>query len=234
MPKSWQTGYNKAKDGCPKIILKEQHMEEKSMSWGQAIKEVFTSSTVGKTMGAIFLLGFLGGAIYFYPQYNNKVEVDHYQPSQLTGGLKYDNVRCGRDTCVVLEDNAEVYNKPSVIEGQVLTRLSKGLKVELVAIDNSLDTNEFAAVTAVDLEFKKVMFFGRREFLPAGSRVTLIAGSGTEKTIKGKFYLEGRERELRFEREQLRLAHLGQWKKIRWQGQECWVKFNSLSEPMLM
>ena len=173
------------------------------------------------------VLGFATGAGYCWTQRSPQP----YNPAQLTQRLHYDRVEAGRMQCIVLRDQAELYNLPSTLQGKVIEHLSKNLPVDYVDVVSSQDKDERLALTTQQLQFRRWLF--EKHIIPAGTEVTVLREDNGSGETRGRVTVDGKSFDLDFDTELLRFAYVGQWKKVELNGKPGFVKFNELSEAKL-
>ena len=174
------------------------------------------------------IIGFATGAAYCWSQRT----AAPYNAAQLTQALHYDAVEAGRMQCVVLRDKVELYNLPSTLNGKVIEKLSKNVKVDYLTVVSSQDKDERQALTTQQLQFRRWLF--EKHIIPAKTPVTVLREDNGSGETKGRVTVDGKSFELDFATEFLRFAYVGQWKKVDFNGKTGFVKFNDLSEAKLM
>lgn len=182
-------------------------------------------------LAGFFVLGAVAGGVYALVSANS-VKTAKYNTAQLTQNLQYAEVEAGRLQCVVLQDKAEVYNKPSGLEGTVIERMSKGVQVDYLETVSSQDKDENFALTTVELQFQR--FWGARHIIPEGSQVQILRADRGDGEVKGRVFVDGRYYDKDFEVQYLRFPYVGQWKKVEFQGKPGYMKYEALSESKLM
>lgn len=185
------------------------------------------SKIIVYTMFVGMLLGF--GLNYFR---RSPLSAKGFEPAQLTANLKYDTVRAGKDTCVVQRDGAEMYDRPSAMRGKVLIALSGGQKVDYIGEEPSLDTEEGKGLTTIDINRAKLIFNSYR--IPKG---TVVDVTGFEEST-GRYIIntvvDGKRIETHVRKEGINLGYTGQWKKVRFNKQDGYVRYNDLTQPAFM
>ena len=166
-------------------------------------------------LAGFFVLGAVAGGVYALVSANS-VKTAKYNTAQLTQNLQYAEVEAGRLQCVVLQDKAELYNKPSGLEGTVIERMSKGVQVDYLETVSSQDKDENFALTTVELQFQR--FWGARHIIPEGSQVQILRADRGDGEVKGRVFVDGRYYDKDFEVQYLRFRYVGQWKKVEFQG----------------
>lgn len=182
-------------------------------------------------LAGFFVLGVVAGGVYALVSANS-VKTAKYNTAQLTQNLQYAEVEAGRLQCVVLKDKAELYNKPSGLEGTVIERMSKGVQVDYLETVSSQDKDENFALTTVELQFQR--FWGARHIIPEGSQVQILRADRGDGEVKGRVFVDGRYYDKDFEVQYLRFPYVGQWKKVEFQGKPGYMKYEALSESKLM
>ncbi len=182
-------------------------------------------------LAGFFVLGAVAGGVYALVSANS-VKTAKYNTAQLTQNLQYAEVEAGRLQCVVLQDKAELYNKPSGLEGTVIERMSKGVQVDYLETVSSQDKDENFALTTVELQFQR--FWGARHIIPEGSQVQILRADRGDGEVKGRVFVDGRYYDKDFEVQYLRFPYVGQWKKVEFQGKPGYMKYEALSESKLM
>lgn len=182
-------------------------------------------------LAGFFVLGAVAGGVYALVSANS-VKTAKYNTAQLTQNLQYAEVEAGRLQCVVLQDKAELYNKPSGLEGTVIERMSKGVQVDYLETVSSQDKDENFALTTVELQFQR--FWGARHIIPEGSQVQILRADRGDGEVKGRVFVHGRYYDKDFEVQYLRFPYVGQWKKVEFQGKPGYMKYEALSESKLM
>lgn len=182
-------------------------------------------------LAGFFVLGAVAGGVYALVSANS-VKTAKYNTAQLTQNLQYAEVEAGRLQCVVLKDKAELYNKPSGLEGTVIERMSKGVQVDYLETVSSQDKDENFALTTVELQFQR--FWGARHIIPEGSQVQILRADRGDGEVKGRVFVDGRYYDKDFEVQYLRFPYVGQWKKVEFQGKPGYMKYEALSESKLM
>lgn len=155
-----------------------------------------------------------------------------YNSAELTEGLQYTKVEAGRLQCVALYDKVELYNEPSGLNGKVIEYLSKGMKVDYIDTVNSQDKDANIAIVKQELKFRR--FFFQKHIIPAGTQVKIVREDNGGGEIVGRVVVDGREYELDFDTELLRLPYVGQWKKVELNGKPGFVKYTAVSDSKLM
>ncbi len=178
-----------------------------------------------------FIAGVIVGACYTLLT-NPSDDGRKYNTAQLTEKLQYAVVEAGRLQCVVLRDKAELYNIPSALEGNVIERMSKGVRVDYLDLVSSQDKDESYAVTAVEMQFQR--FWGRRHIIPAGTLVLLLRGDDGSGEVKGRVFVDGKYYEKNFSAAYLRFPYVGQWKKVEFNGKPGYMQYDALSDSKLM
>ena len=182
-------------------------------------------------LAGFFVLGAVAGGVYALVSANS-VKTAKYNTAQLTQNLQYAEVEAGRLQCVVMQDKAELYNKPSGLEGTVIERMSKGVQVDYLETVSSQDKDENFALTTVELQFQR--FWGARHIIPEGSQVQILRADRGDGEVKGRVFVDGRYYDKDFEVQYLRFPYVGQWKKVEFQGKPGYMKYEALSESKLM
>ena len=182
-------------------------------------------------LAGFFVLGAVAGGVYALVSANS-VKTAKYNTAQLTQNLQYAEVEAGRLQCVVLTDKAELYNKPSGLEGTVIERMSKGVQGDYLETVSSQDKDENFALTTVELQFQR--FWGARHIIPEGSQVQILRADRGDGEVKGRVFVDGRYYDKDFEVQYLRFPYVGQWKKVEFQGKPGYMKYEALSESKLM
>ena len=182
-------------------------------------------------LAGFFVLGAVAGGVYALVSANS-VKTAKYNTAQLTQNLQYAEVEAGRLQCVVLKDKAELYNKPSGLEGTVIERMSKGVQVDYLETVSSQDKDENFALTTVELQFQR--FWGARHIIPESSQVQILRADRGDGEVKGRVFVDGRYYDKDFEVQYLRFPYVGQWKKVEFQGKPGYMKYEALSESKLM
>ena len=182
-------------------------------------------------LAGFFVLGAVAGGVYALVSANS-VKTAKYNTAQLTQNLQYAEVEAGRLQCVVLQDKAELYNKPSGLEGTVIERMSKGVQVDYLETVSSQDKDENFALTTVELQFQR--FWGARHIIPESSQVQILRADRGDGEVKGRVFVDGRYYDKDFEVQYLRFPYVGQWKKVEFQGKPGYMKYEALSESKLM
>ena len=178
-----------------------------------------------------FVIGLIVGSCYTLLT-NPSDDGRRYNTAQLTENLQYDAVEAGRLQCVVLQDKAELYNMPSRLEGNIIERMSKGVKVDYLDLVSSQDKDDSYAVTAVEMQFQR--FWGRRHTIPAGTRVLLLRGDDGSGEVRGRVFVDGKYYEKNFSTAYLRFPYVGQWKKVEFNGKPGYMQYDALSDSELM
>ena len=164
-------------------------------------------------LAGFFVLGAVAGGVYALVSANS-VKTAKYNTAQLTQNLQYAEVEAGRLQCVVLKDKAELYNKPSGLEGTVIERMSKGVQVDYLETVSSQDKDENFALTTVELQ--------------------ILRADRGDGEVKGRVFVDGKYYDKDFEVQYLRFPYVGQWKKVEFQGKPGYMKYEALSESKLM
>lgn len=175
------------------------------------------------------LVGIASGAAY--SRLTTTAERE-YNTAELTEGLQYTKVEAGRLQCVALRDKVGLYNEPSGLKGKVIEYLSKGMKVDYLDTVNSQDKDAGVAIVKQELKFRR--FFFQKHIIPAGTQVKIVREDNGGGETVGKVVVDGREYELDFDTELLRLPYVGQWKKVELNGKPGFVKYNAVSDSKLM
>lgn len=182
-------------------------------------------------LAGFFLLGAAAGAAYALVSASG-VEAQKYNTAQLTQNLQFAEVEAGRLQCVVLQDKAELYNKPSGLEGKVIEYMSKGVRVDYLDTVSSMDKDERYAVTTVEMQFQRL--WGARHIIPLGTQVMILRSDDGSGEIKGRVFVDGKYYDKTFDTQYLRFPYVGQWKKVEFQGKPGFMKYEALSESKLM
>ena len=182
-------------------------------------------------LAGFFLLGAVAGGCYALVKAHS-VQTAKYNTAQLTQHLQYAEVEAGRLQCVVVQDKAELYNSPSGLEGKVIERMSKGVKVDYLETVSSQDKDESFAITTVELQFQR--FWGARHIIPQGTQVQILRADRGDGEIKGRVFVDGKYYDKDFDVQYLRFPYVGQWKKVEFQGKPGFMKYEALSESKLM
>ena len=182
-------------------------------------------------LAGFFVLGAVAGGGYALVSAHS-VKTAKYNTAQLTHHLQYAEVEAGRLQCVVLQDKAEVYNIPSGLEGKVIERMSKGVRVDYLETVSSQDKDESFAITTVELQFQR--FWGARHIIPQGTQVRLLRGDRGDGEVRGRVFVDGKYYDKDFDVQYLRFPYVGQWKRVEFQGKPGYMKYDTLSESKLM
>lgn len=155
-----------------------------------------------------------------------------FEPTQLTANLKYNAVRAGKETCVVLRDGAEMFDRPSSMRGDVIMTLSSGQKVDYVGEEASLDKENGKGITTIEVKRANLIVNAFR--IPKGTLVdvTEVDEENGRYTINAKIGNKIVETHVR--KEGVKLAYTGQWKKIRFNDKEGFVRYSDLNQPVFM
>lgn len=178
-----------------------------------------------------FVIGLAAGACYALLSAQG-TSGDKYNTAQLTEGLQYAAVEAGRLQCVVLRDKAAMYNIPSSLKGNVIERMSKGIKVDYLDLVSSQDKDDRYAVTTVEMQFQRL--FGRKHIIPAGSEVLVLRADNGSGEIRGRVLVDGKYYEKDFDTAYLRFPYIGQWKKVEFNGKPGYMQYDALSDSKLM
>lgn len=178
-----------------------------------------------------FVVGLLLGGLYTWIT-NTTVEMDTYNADTLTNKLHFAKVQEGSLQCQVLVDKAAVYNQPSGLNGKIVEYMSKGVEVKYLSTVSSMDKDDKYAVTIVPMEFQK--FWGRKHFIPEGSKVRILEYNKDGSEILGQVYVDDKYYEKDFSIQYLQFPYLGQWKEIEFNGKRGYMQFNTLSDARLM
>ena len=192
------------------------------------LKDIFSKKTL-LILFAALLAGIMAGAGYALL---TKTTAKGYNAAQLTQGLQYAKVEAGRSQCVVLVDKAAMYNEASALNGKIIERMSKDVRVDYLETVSSQDKDERYAVVAQQLEFRR--FFGRRHIIPQGTQVLILRNDTGNGETKGRVYIDGKNYDLDFETDFFRFPYVGQWKKVEFNGKPGFMKYNELSDSKLM
>ncbi|WP_299446788.1 hypothetical protein [uncultured Phascolarctobacterium sp.] len=182
-------------------------------------------------LASFFLVGAAAGAGYALLNASG-VAAQKYNTAQLTQNLQFAEVEAGRLQCVVLLDKAELYNKPSGLEGNVIEYMSKGVQVDYLDTVSSMDKDERYAVTTVEMQFQRL--WGARHIIPLGTQVMILRADDDSGEIKGRVLVDGKYYDKVFDTQYLRFPYVGQWKKVEFQGKPGFMKYETLSESKLM
>lgn len=182
-------------------------------------------------LAGFFLVGAAAGTAYALVSASG-VEAQKYNTAQLTQNLQFAEVEAGRLQCVVLQDKAELYNKPSDLEGKVIEYMSKGVRVDYLDTVSSMDKDERYAVTTVEMQFQRL--WGARHIIPLGTQVMILRSDDGSGEIKGRVFVDGKYYDKTFDTQYLRFPYVGQWKKVEFQGKPGFMKYEALSESKLM
>ncbi len=182
-------------------------------------------------LAGFFLVGAAAGAGYALLNASGVAE-QKYNTAQLTQNLQFAEVEAGRLQCVVLLDKAELYNKPSGLEGNVIEYMSKGVQVDYLDTVSSMDKDERYAVTTVEMQFQRL--WGARHIIPLGTQVMILRADDGSGEIKGRVLVDGKYYDKVFDTQYLRFPYVGQWKKVEFQGKLGFMKYETLSESKLM
>ncbi len=182
-------------------------------------------------LAGFFLVGAAAGAGYALLNASGVAE-QKYNTAQLTQNLQFAEVEAGRLQCVVLLDKAELYNKPSGLEGNVIEYMSKGVQVDYLDTVSSMDKDERYAVTTVEMQFQRL--WGARHIIPLGTQVMILRADDGSGEIKGRVLVDGKYYDKVFDTQYLRFPYVGQWKKVEFQGKPGFMKYETLSESKLM
>lgn len=182
-------------------------------------------------LAGFFLVGAAAGAGYALLNASGVAE-QKYNTAQLTQNLQFAEVEAGRLQCVVLLDKAELYNKPSGLEGNVIEYMSKGVQVDYLDTVSSMDKDERYAVTTVKMQFQRL--WGARHIIPLGTQVMILRADDGSGEIKGRVLVDGKYYDKVFDTQYLRFPYVGQWKKVEFQGKPGFMKYETLSESKLM
>jgi len=182
-------------------------------------------------LASFFLVGAAAGAGYALLNASG-VAAQKYNTAQLTQNLQFAEVEAGRLQCVVLLDKAELYNKPSGLEGNVIEYMSKGVQVDYLDTVSSMDKDERYAVTTVEMQFQRL--WGARHIIPLGTQVMILRADDGSGEIKGRVLVDGKYYDKVFDTQYLRFPYVGQWKKVEFQGKPGFMKYETLSESKLM
>ena len=153
-----------------------------------------------------------------------------FEPAQLTADLKFDSVRAGKEQCVVQRDGAELFDRPSSMRGVVVLTLSGGQKVDYLAEVPSLDKEEGKGLTTIDVKRANLIVNAFR--IPAGTVVDVTGFDGDRYIINAT--LGSRRVETTVRKEGIKLAYTGQWKKVKLNKQEGYVRYADLTQPAFM
>lgn len=173
------------------------------------------------------LLGF--GLNYFR---RSPLSAKGFEPAQLTANLKYNTVRAGKDTCVVTRDGAELYDRPSAMRGKILLTLSGGQKVDYLGEEASLDKEEGKGLTTIDINRTKLIFNSYR--IPKGTMVDVTGYEADTNRYIINAVIDGKSIETHVRKEGVNLGYTGQWKKVRFNKQDGFVRYNDLTQPAFM
>ena len=182
-------------------------------------------------LAGFFVVGAVAGSCYALVSANS-VKTNKYNTAQLTQHLQYAEVEAGRLQCIVLQDKAELYNIPSGLEGKVIERMSKGVKVDYLETVSSQDKDESFAITTVELQFQRC--WGARHIIPEGSKVQILRSARDNGEVRGRVFVDGKYYDKDFDVQYLRFPYVGQWKKVEFQGKPGFMKYEALSESKLM
>ena len=182
-------------------------------------------------LAGFFVVGAVAGSCYALVSANS-VKANKCNTAQLTQQLQYAEVEAGRLQCIVLQDKAELYNIPSGLEGKVIERMSKGVKVDYLETVSSQDKDESFAITTVELQFQR--FWGARHIIPEGSKVQILRSARDNGEVRGRVFVDGKYYDKDFDLQYLRFPYVGQWKKVEFQGKPGFMKYDTLSESKLM
>lgn len=178
-----------------------------------------------------FVIGLAAGACYALLTAQG-ADGEKYDTARLTESLQYAAVEAGRLQCVVLRDKAELYNAPSGLYGNVIERMSKGVKVDYLDLVSSQDKDDRYAITTVELQFQRL--FGRRHIIPAGSQVLVLRADNGSGETRGRVLVDGKYYEKDFDTAYLRFPYVGQWKKVEFNGKPGYMQYDALSDSELM
>ena len=123
-------------------------------------------------------------------------------------------------------------SKISGLEGKVIERMSKGVKVDYLETVSSQDKDESFAITTVELQFQR--FWGARHIIPEGSKVQILRSARDNGEVRGRVFVDGKYYDKDFDLQYLRFPYVGQWKKVEFQGKPGFMKYEALSESKLM
>lgn len=154
-----------------------------------------------------------------------------YDRAQLVAGLEYDAVRAGKEQCVVLQDRTELRSEPSALEGSVLNHLSAGERVVYLATASSMDTASNMGVVTADVHIYRLI---NAYDIPAGTKVSVIGYNERDGRYAIRVNIGDKERGCNVDKSVLQLGYTGQWKQVRYNEQEGWVRYSDLTQPEVL
>lgn len=179
---------------------------------------------------ALFLGMVLGFGLNYFRR--TPLSAKGFEPAQLTANLKYNTVRAGKETCVVMREGAEMYDRPSAMRGEVIMTLSAGQKVDYMGEEASLDKEAGKGLTTIDIKRTNLIVNAFRIPKDTVVDVTEVDEANGRYTINAKVGSKYVETHVR--KEGIKLAYAGQWKKVRFNKQEGYVRYGDLNQPVFM
>lgn len=175
------------------------------------------------------LIGFGAGSLYVFLTKGDDAEP--FDTSKLTANLFYSPVEAGKMQCRVLANGAALYTMPSALDGVIIARLSHGEPVTYLATVPSRDKDERELVVTEEVKFRR--FFGPTRVIPPGTYARLLRNDFGKGKTKVRVILEGKDFDVGINTVLLRFPHLGQWKKVEYNGKSGFMKYNELSDSKL-
>ena len=175
-------------------------------------------------LGIVLALGLCIGLSYGYIS-NTKSYKERVSLSTITSNIKYGRVT-EKAKDYIVKYPSTVRSNPSILTGKEIAYVYPGQKVESMEKVASIDKDKNLAVTSVNVEFKEL--FKKPLKLPKGTAV-YISRMDNDHYV-GDFTLNGKSYTKKFKHEYLTRAYIGDWLKVKYNGNIGYVPVSVLSE----